>query len=95
MAYNLTHAIDKYAVVARLLGENVEGLGRDAAALRAVSRVRELLTEIGLPTHLSDFGVTEDGFDVIIAESLPSGSFKHNPRPLQAEDARRILTDAL
>jgi alcohol dehydrogenase class IV len=95
MAYNLTHAIDKYAVVARLLGENVEGLGRDAAALRAVSRVRELLTEIGLPTHLSDFGVTEDGFDVIIAESLPSGSFKHNPRPLQAEDARRILMDAL
>jgi len=44
---------------------------------------------------LSDFGVTEDGFDVIIAESLPSGSFKHNPRPLGAEDARRILTDAL
>jgi len=95
MAYNLPYATDKYAQVAQLLGEEVGNLDQQAAAHRAVDRVRELLTKVGVPAHLREFGVTEDGLDVIIEESLPSGSFKHNPRPLSAEDARRILMDAL
>ena len=95
MAYNLSYATDKYAEVARLLGEDVGDLDREAAALAGVARVRDLLTRVGLPAHLGEFGVAEDGLDVIIEESLPSGSFKHNPRPLGAGDARRILMDAL
>jgi len=95
MAYNLPHAADKYAEVARLLGERIEDLDRETAARRGVERVRALLEEIGLPAHLSEFGVTEEGLEVIVEESLPSGSFKHNPRPLGAEDAHRILMAAL
>ena len=95
MAYNLEYATAKYAATARLLGEKVEGLPPEEAAQRAVERVRQLMAALGIPSHLSEFGVTVDGLDQIIEESLPSGSFKHNPRPLGPEDARRILAAAL
>ena len=95
MAYNLDYATAKYATTARLLGEGVEGLTTEEAARRAVDRVRELMAAVGIPSHLREFGVAADGLDAIIQQSLPSGSFKHNPRPLGPEDARRILEAAL
>ena len=95
MSHNLEYAIDKYATVGRLLGDdNFELPGRTAAE-RGVERVRRLLDGIGIPKSLRAFGIREDDFEQIIRESLPSGSLKHNPRPLGAEDVRSILTAAL
>ncbi|MHB0857490.1 MAG: iron-containing alcohol dehydrogenase family protein [Anaerolineae bacterium] len=95
MAYNAPYALEKYAEVARLLGVETTGLAVAAAAEAGVMRVRDLLKGIGIPSHLRPFGVSEEGLDPIIAESLPSGSLKHNPRPLDAEDVRAILLAAL
>jgi len=95
MEYNACFATEKYAVVARLMGENTHHLTPEAAAQKAIERVRELLKQVGIPVHLRELGVTEDRFDLIVKESLPSGSLKHNPRPLVAEDVRRILEMAL
>ena len=102
MEYNLASEVDppgelirKYAQVAALLGETTQQLAPEAAARRAVGRVEELLAQVRIPTHLSEFGVAREGFDLIIEESLPSGSFKHNPSPLGAQDVRNILERAL
>jgi alcohol dehydrogenase class IV len=86
MEYNLDYAPEKYAHVARLLG------CRGAEA--AVERVRQMLEEIDLPLRLRDVGVNRASFPVIVEESLPSGSLKHNPRPLAAEDVMAILEAA-
>lgn len=94
MAYNLDYATAKYAHVAALLGEDTSGLAEAQAAARAVERVRALVAEIGIPLHLREFGVRPDDFEMIIAESLPSGSLQHNPRPLAADDVRHILEAA-
>lgn len=95
MAYNLEYAVSKYASVARLLGVDASGLDESAAAERAVERVRELLLAVDMPMHLRAFGVEEDGLALIAAESMPSGSLKHNPRPLSEEDVHAILRAAL
>ncbi len=95
MAYNLPYAQDKYAEVARLFGEDVSSLPDEDAARYAVETVRSLVERIGVPLHLSEFGVNEERLPRIIRESLPSGSLKHNPRPLGAEDVRLILMSAL
>jgi len=95
MAYNLEYAADKYASVARLLGVDARGLNAAAAAERAVERVRELLVAVDIPMHLRAFGVEQDGLALIAAESMPSGSLKHNPRPLGEEDVQAILRAAL
>jgi alcohol dehydrogenase class IV len=95
MEYNVRFATEKYAVVARLMGEITDHLTPEAAAQKAVARVRELLRQVDIPVHLRELGVTGTKFDLIVKESLPSGSLKHNPRPLVAEDVRRILEAAL
>ena len=95
MAYNLPYATHKYAVIASLLEQDTAGLDTKEAARVAVEHVRELIEKVGIPPHLSEFGVRPDELDPIIADSLPSGSLKHNPRPLEAEDVRNILLAAL
>jgi len=95
MAYNLEYAAAKYARVAAALGIDARDMDEATAARAAVDAVRDLLRQVGIPEHLSTFGVGEDAFDAIIEESLPSGSLQHNPRPLGAEDVRRILEAAL
>ena len=95
MAYNVAYARKKYAHVAWLLGVDTRGMDADTAANRAVDRARELVASVGIPSRLSGFGVSEADFPAIIEGSLPSGSLKHNPRPLGAADVRAILTAAL
>jgi len=91
MAYNLPAVTQKYAEVARLMGEPVHGRSAEDSARCAVERVRDLVTRVGVPLHLSQFGVRVDDFDAIIAEALTQSSLKHNPLKLSGEDVRRIL----
>ena len=95
MAYNIDYATDKYAHVARLLGIDTRGIDTHVAAEKAVERARELVIEVGIPMHLGEFGVKREDFSTIVEESLPSGSLKHNPRPLAARDIEAILAAAL
>jgi alcohol dehydrogenase class IV len=95
MAYNVDYALDKYAHIARMLGVNTRGMSQRAAAEKAVERAREIVASVGVPAHLGAFGVREEELDPVVQESLPSGSLKHNPRPLAAEDVKAILTAAL
>jgi len=95
MAYNVDYALDKYARVAQMLGVDTKGMGTRAAARAAVERARKLVAGVGVPKHLGDYGVKVEDFPVIAQESLPSGSLKHNPRPLAGEDIEAILAAAL
>ena len=94
MAYNVQHTGSKYAHIAQLLGVNTRGMEVDTAAEQAVERVRELLAEVGLPQRLGPLGVKQEDFPIIVEGSLPSGSLKHNPRPLAEEDVTAILEAA-
>ncbi len=95
MAYNLPAAAERYARVSALLGIDVSSLSMEAAAEQGVARVRALFQQVGIPSHLAPYGVTEDAFDALAAEALAQSSLHFNPRPLQAEDVRAILASAL
>jgi alcohol dehydrogenase class IV len=95
MAYNLPWAEEKYAQVARWLGVEPAGQSEAELARRSVEAVQQRLEQIDLPLRLRHFGVTETDLPIIVEESLPSGSLKHNPRPLDAADVSAILSAAL
>jgi alcohol dehydrogenase class IV len=95
MSYNLEYAVTRYASIARLLGVDVRGLDARTAAERGVQQIRELFAAVGIPTHLRSFGVKEEDLPAIASESMPSGSLKHNARPLNEEDVQAILRAAL
>ena len=95
MEFNYVAEPERFVEVARALGESVDGLPRLAAAARAVSAVRDLARDVGIPRGLSEFGVREDHIVLVIEEAMKSGNVPANPRRTSAEDLTRILRQAL
>jgi alcohol dehydrogenase class IV len=95
MSYNLEYALAKYAHIAELLGHNTRQMDEHQAAKMAAQRVKELIADLDIPSSLSEFGVQEADLAEIAQQSMPSGSLKHNPRPLQTHDVIAILRAAL
>jgi alcohol dehydrogenase class IV len=60
MEFMLPGAIEKYTQIAVALGEPVEGLPKRLAAEKAVSAVKQLSQDVGLPAGLSFYGVTDE-----------------------------------
>jgi alcohol dehydrogenase class IV len=95
MRYNLEYAQPKYARIAELLGQQTRDLDERGAAERAVEMVTGIISAIDIPASLSEFGAGEADLAKVTEESMPSGSLKHNPRPLSAQDVVTILSMAL
>ncbi len=79
MRLNHQAALGKYDRI----GEIVGGDAADVAA--------SVLTRLGLPTSLEHTGLCEDDFPTIVAESMPSGSLKANPKKVTEDDLLEIL----
>ena len=79
LEFNRPAAPEKYAVLARLFGE-------DPAAY-----ARRMLEACGLPARLTKYGLAADAFDTIADESLPAGSTKANPREVTKADIVAML----
>jgi len=56
--------------------------------------VDRLLERIGLPSSLSDVGVTDEDIDAVVRLSQSNYSVQSNPRPVSEDDARSILEAA-
>ncbi len=82
MRLNRQAAPDKYDRISHVVG----GDAADVAA--------GLLIKLGLPTTLAHVGLLRADFEAIVAESMPSGSLKANPKPVTEADLMTIL-DAL
>ena len=95
MEFNYRAEPDRFVDVARALGEAVDGLPRRAAAARAVSAVRELAADIGIPKGLGEFGVSAKHVRPVVDEAMKSGNVPVNPRHTCAEDLARILEQSL
>ncbi|MDP9075189.1 MAG: iron-containing alcohol dehydrogenase, partial [Actinomycetota bacterium] len=98
----ISHGLANALLLAHALRWNAPAIG--AAAWRigdalgdpddpagAVDRLRERL---GLPSGLSEVGVTEDDIDAVVAMSADNANVKNNPRPVSERDARSILESA-
>lgn len=62
MEYNLISNVEKYAAVASVMGEIVEGLSIMDAAKAAVKAVKELINDLKLPSRLRDVGAKQEDF---------------------------------
>ena len=96
MEFNMIGALERFASIATMLGEAPSGLSLREAAQKAVTAMERLREDLGLPTHLSDFGVrTED------IPRLASGVLKvtrllaNNPRTVTQKDAEEIYRRSL
>lgn len=88
--YNLDTAPEKYATVARLLGEEVEGLPPQEAATRAVDALRTLNAELGIPSA-AEAGVKRDDFRRLAQAAAINLSAGSNPRAAGEEEYHRLF----
>ena len=95
MEFNHLARPERFAQVARALGEPVDGLSPRQAAARSVEAVRTLAADVGLSTGLGAYGLTREHVPRVVEEAMKSGNIAVNPRRTRPEDLRRILEAAL
>lgn len=95
MEFNHLAAPERFAAVARALGEPVDGFSTAAAAAAAAPAVRRLADEVGIPRGLAGCNLRESDIPAIVDEAMKSGNVVVNPRRTQAGELAEILRRAL
>ena len=95
MRFNLPARRERFAAVARLLGEDVAGLTTEQAAERAITGVERLRADIKIPPRLRDLGVKEEQLRSFAEKAFGvKRILRVNPRPVTVEDLEGILRAA-
>jgi alcohol dehydrogenase class IV len=96
MAFNRIACREKYARVALMLGERVEGLSLDEASRRGVEAVRCLSLDLGVPQRLRDIDIPHDALDELAGVCIETQGrvMTNNPRVMTVQDARQVLEEA-
>jgi alcohol dehydrogenase class IV len=95
MRFNLPARVKEFAAIARLLGENLQGLTDQGAAEKAIEAVERLRNDIGIPRRLRDIGVKEEHLRPFAEKA---GGIQRilrvNPRTVTVDDLQGILRSA-
>jgi len=94
MHFNREVVQSKYARLGHALGLSTRGISPENCVAEAIGAVRELLRTLDLPTDLSGYDIPEEDFAAIAEESLPSGSLRANPRPVDRNALCALLAAA-
>jgi alcohol dehydrogenase class IV len=95
MRFNLPARRKEFAAIARLLGEDVQGLSEEQAAEQAVIAVERLRAAIGIPRCLRDVGVHGNQLRSFAEKAFGiKRILRVNPRPVTVDDLHEILESA-
>jgi alcohol dehydrogenase class IV len=78
--------------IAEALGENVNGLSEEEAAQRGVEAVRALVTDVGIPATLREYGIDPADVDIpqLVEDAMKSRNIVTNPRPVTPADLEEL-----
>ena len=98
MQFNLVACPERFARIAELMGEKIDGLNIMDAAQKAVEAVRRISRAVGMPQRLSDIGIGEEHIpemaDAVI-EAFADRIRAKVPCPVTRDDIIQIYTMAL
>jgi alcohol dehydrogenase class IV len=96
MGFNMPANLSRFARIAELLGEDVNGLSTREAGQRAADAVKKLSLDVGMPQRLRDIGVKQETLPEIvdILFNVNSRTLGNNPRECSKDDVQRILEAA-
>ncbi len=92
--YKLIADPERFAELARIMGENTDGLSsRDAAEL-SIKAMKQLSEDVGIPHSIKDIGAKPEDFDLMAENALKDGNAFSNPRKGTKEDIVKIFQEA-
>ncbi|MCL4458292.1 MAG: iron-containing alcohol dehydrogenase [Chloroflexi bacterium] len=95
MEFNLTSVPQKFIDIAVAMSEEVAGLPVEEAAFKAVSAVKHLCEQIGIPGTLREVGVQPEAIPAMAQDAMKSGNILVNPRKTELGDIVRLFEKAL
>ena len=96
LQYNAPSCTEKHMAIARLMGENVDGLNPLDAALKSATTFLKLLEDFSISTRLSDLGVQESHAPEIVDRIFLSGKHvSRNPREVRRDEVLKLVKDAI
>lgn len=94
MEYNLIACVPRFAEVARVLGEPTDALSERDAAELAISAIRQLSADIGIPERLREVGAEPADFPQMAQDAWDQGLAAPNPRATGPADMEAIYRRA-
>ena len=94
-AFNLIACPQRYADIAQALGENTRGLSTIDAAEKAISAIRRLARDVGIPKNLTALGVKEKDLETMAVNAKKDACQLTNPRTATLEQVVGIFQVAL
>lgn len=93
--FNMISNPERYRDVAQAMGCHIENLSLMEAANAAVTAITDLCRDLGIPSHLSEIGLTEDDIRDLAKLCIGAGYNKWNPRLTSEEDFVALFKEAL
>ncbi len=95
MEFNYVADLEKFATIAQVLGEEVEGLSLREAAEASVSAVHTLCEDVGVPTTLRELNVDPSAIpELAEAAALITRLLDFNPRRMTKDDIIQVYERA-
>ena len=96
MEFNMMGNLEKFAEMADLFGEPLAGLNQRERARRMIKAIRELVDDLRIPKHLSEFGVGEHHIPALAQGVMKvTRLLANNPRRITPADAEAIYREVL
>lgn len=93
--YNLPGNFEKFANIAKALGEQVDGFSVIENASKVVNAIRMLSKDIGIPQNLRDIDVQKEDIEELSRIAIKAERLLvHNPRKLDLKDIIKIYHNA-
>lgn len=86
MKFNAPAALPKYVDIAKALGVYKDGMTQQEAADAACAEIDNLSRLVGIPTHLSELGITEKNIDALADQAIVDVCTPGNPREVTRDD---------
>jgi alcohol dehydrogenase class IV len=95
MECNLSANLSKFAVIAKALGAETDGVSLQQAAEGGIAAVKALADDIGVPTRLRTLGVPRDALEEMAVATMDIDRILvNNPKPLTLDDVKSIWHNA-
>jgi 1,3-propanediol dehydrogenase len=89
MAFNASARPERYVEIAKAIGVSVQGGPREVS-MRAIDEIRQLLTDLDLPTRLRDVGVPQERLQEVVEVAIKNVG--PTPRRTSPQDLSAILS---
>lgn len=95
MKFNAPAALPKYVDIAKALGVYKDGMTQQEAADAACTEIDNLSRLVGIPTHLSELGITEKDIDALADQAIVDVCTPGNPREVTRDDVVALYKQIL